>query len=83
MTKRRKKLKVKSRTAPRTGAARKVKGDPQDAFIGSAAKLLGLTLEKSWLPSIRTNLDVTLRHAARVVQFPLPDEAEPAPVFKA
>ena len=29
------------------------------------------------------NLEVTLRLAALVEEFPLPDDAEPAPVFKA
>jgi hypothetical protein len=29
------------------------------------------------------NLQVTLRHAALVGEFALPDDAEPAPVFEA
>jgi hypothetical protein len=32
---------------------------------------------------VRANLDVTLKHAAFVAEFELPDDAEPAPVFKA
>jgi hypothetical protein len=32
---------------------------------------------------VKANLDVILKHAAVVAEFELPDEAEPAPVFKA
>ncbi len=56
---------------------------PLDAFIESAAAALDLPLDPAWQASIKANLDVTLRHAATVAEFPLPDEAEPAPVFRA
>ena len=36
-----------------------------------------------WLPAVRSHLEVTLRHGALVVGFPLPDETDPAPVFEA
>jgi len=36
-----------------------------------------------WKTTIRANLEMTLKHAALVDEFPLPDEAEPAPIFKA
>ena len=32
---------------------------------------------------MKANLEVSLRHAATYADFPLPDEAEPAPIFKA
>ena len=35
------------------------------------------------MPAVRGNLAVTLRLAALVAAFALPDDAEPAPVFKA
>lgn len=35
------------------------------------------------MPSVRANLDVTLKMGALVASFPLADEAEPAPVFEA
>jgi hypothetical protein len=54
-----------------------------DAFIAAAAAALGIPLEEAWRPAIKANLDVTLKHAASVAEFALPDEAEPAPVFKA
>jgi hypothetical protein len=36
-----------------------------------------------WKPAIAANLRVTLAFAEAVEAFPLPDDTEPAPVFKA
>ena len=57
--------------------------DLSDKFIEAAARVVGIAVEPEWLPAIRTHLDVTLNHAAIVAEFELPDDAEPAPVFKA
>lgn len=57
--------------------------DPTYAWIRSSAAMLGLPIEAGWMPSIRANVDVTFRLAKLVDEFPLPDEAEPAPVFEA
>ena len=57
--------------------------DPLDDFIAAAAAALDLPLEPDWQPAVKANLAVTLKHAAAVSEFALPDEAEPAPVFKA
>jgi 1-carboxybiuret hydrolase subunit AtzG-like len=54
-----------------------------DAYIHSAAALLGLTIRPAWHEPIRTNLAISLRMAAVVEEFALPDEADPAPVFTA
>jgi Protein of unknown function (DUF4089) len=54
-----------------------------DQFIEAAARMLSLPIEAKWKATIRANLEMTLKHAALVDEFPLPDEAEPAPVFKA
>ena len=54
-----------------------------DAYIEAAAHALSLPIEPEWKPAIRANLQATLKHAALVDEFPLPDEAEPAPVFTA
>ena len=35
------------------------------------------------MPAVRGHLQVTLRHGALVAAFALPDDAEPAPVFRA
>jgi hypothetical protein len=40
-------------------------------------------IEPAWKPAIEANFAITLRLAASFMDFPLPDEAEPAPVFAA
>jgi len=54
-----------------------------DNYIDSAAAALGIPIAPAWKPAIRANLDVTFRFAALVGEKELPDDAEPAPVFKA
>ncbi len=57
--------------------------DPIDEFIVASARTLGLPLKTDWLPAVKTNLEVTLKHATLVAEFELPDDAEPAPIFAA
>jgi hypothetical protein len=64
-------------------AAKRARRDPLDDFIAAGARALELTIDKAWLPAVRTHLQVTLRHGVRVAEFALPDDAEPAPVFEA
>jgi hypothetical protein len=84
------------RTAPKTGIKAKpatrrkpskpivtTKTRPLDAFIDAASAVLGLTIEAAWRPAVAANLRVTFEHAASVEAFALPDDAEPAPIFKA
>jgi hypothetical protein len=59
------------------------KHDPLDSYIDSAAATLGIPIDPAWKPTIRANLDVTFKLATLVAEKELPDEAEPAPVFKA
>ncbi len=54
-----------------------------DEFIAASARVLALPAEPAWYPTIRFNLEVTFRLAALVADFRLPDDAEPAPVFRA
>ncbi len=54
-----------------------------DAFMDASAAALGLAIQPEWREAVRTNLAVTFRMAALVLDFELPDEAEPAPVFTA
>jgi hypothetical protein len=58
-------------------------GDSIDDYIASVAKALGLKIEDAWRPAVRLNLEVSLRMARLVDEFPLPDESEPANVFTA
>ncbi|TMV08292.1 DUF4089 domain-containing protein [Arenibacterium halophilum] len=54
-----------------------------DSYIDAMAALFGLPIAPEWKPAIRTNLDVTLRMARLVDEFPLPDEIEQANVYVA
>lgn len=57
--------------------------DDIDDYIASLAKALSLPIDDSWRPAVRANLEVSLRMAKLVDEFPLPDETEPASVFSA
>ena len=57
--------------------------DPLDDYIKAAAAALDLPLEADWHGAIKANLAVTLKLANLVAEFPLPDAAEPAPIFRA
>jgi len=57
--------------------------DPLDNYIEAVGKALALPIEDAWRPAIRANLEVSLRMARLVDEFPLPDEIEPADVFTA
>jgi hypothetical protein len=57
--------------------------DPLDALIDAGTALLGIPIADTWRETIRLHLEVSLGHAANVEGFALPDEAEPAPVFRA
>ena len=55
--------------------------DTLDDYIDALAEALDLPIEEAWRPAIRANLDVSLRMARLVDEFPLPDETEAASVF--
>jgi hypothetical protein len=55
----------------------------RDDLVEAQARALGLVLDPSWKPAVRANLEAILRLAAMVDAFPLPDDAEPAPVYRA
>ncbi len=53
------------------------------AYAAAAAPLLGLALDPAWIEPVCRNLAVLSAAADLVAGFPLPDEAEAAPVFEA
>lgn len=57
--------------------------DHLDSYIDAVSKALTLPVEETWRPAVRANLEVSLRLARLVDEFPLPDETEPASVFTA
>ena len=54
-----------------------------DAWLDASAALLGIAIAPEWRDAIRLHLRITRDMAQRVLEFPLPDEADPAPVFGA
>jgi hypothetical protein len=52
-------------------------------YADTMAKALGLPLIAEYTPQVEANLAVAFRLVQLVLDFPLPDEAEPAPVFAA
>ena len=92
MTKRAKSRKSKAKTPRARARARPMlpkrgpktaQRDPLDSFVDAAAHALDLKIEPAWKDAIKINLEVTLALAALCADFPLPDDAEPAPVFHA
>jgi hypothetical protein len=57
--------------------------DPLDDYIDAVATALKLPIEQAWKPSVKANLDVSLKLAGLVDEFLLPDETEPASIFRA
>ena len=57
--------------------------DPLDDYIDAVAKALKLPIEDAWKPSVKANIEVSLRLAGLVDEFPLPDATEPASIFRA
>ena len=57
--------------------------DSLDAAIAASAQMLKLTIDPAWMPTVRANLEVSLRLARLVDEYPLPDDHEPASIFKA
>jgi len=53
-----------------------------ETLIDVGSRLLSIPIDPAWKPAIEANLAVTLRLAASVDAFPLPDEADPAPVYR-
>lgn len=54
-----------------------------DAWLDANAALLGITVAAEWRETVLLHLRITRDMARQVMEFPLPDEAEPAPVFRA
>jgi hypothetical protein len=57
--------------------------DNLDNYIDAVASALALPVEDAWRPAVRANLEVSLRLAKLVDEFPLPDETEPASIYSA
>jgi hypothetical protein len=54
-----------------------------NALMDASAAALGLRIRLEWRDAVRTNLAVTFRLGSQILALDIPDEAEPAPVFRA
>jgi len=57
--------------------------DTLDDYIDAASKLLRLPVKEAWKPTVRANLEVSMKLARLVDDFAFSDAAEPASVFTA
>ena len=57
--------------------------DILDAWLDANAALLGIAVAPEWRDAVRLHVRITCELAHHVLEFQLPDEADPAPVFHA
>jgi hypothetical protein len=57
--------------------------DELDAWLDANAALLGIAVAPEWRDAVKLHLRITRDLAQKVSEFQLPDDAEPAPVFRA
>lgn len=53
-----------------------------ETYVDAAAALIGLPLDSAHRPGVVLNVQRIAEMAALVMAFPLPEETEPAPVFR-
>ena len=70
----------KARSPGRSAGPAKRGGKPDaiDALVTASAQALALPIDPAWHGGVLFNLQLLLTMAARVDEFPLPDDAEPA-----
>jgi len=56
--------------------------DARAAALDAAIALLGLVVAPEWRICVLAHMNVTAEAAQLVLDFPLDDELEPAPVFR-
>ncbi len=57
--------------------------DRMGRFVDALAIIHGLTIEPDWRPSVMANMAAVAGAARLVLDYPLDDADEPAPVFSA
>ena len=53
------------------------------AIVDAMAPMLGIAVDPAWREAVVTSFQATANAARLVLDFPLEDELEPAPVFRA
>jgi allophanate hydrolase len=54
-----------------------------DSFVDAGCTLMGISLDPAWRDGVTTNLRMILGQGATLLDPALPDEVDPAPVFRA
>ena len=67
----------------KTTMAKPPKADNIAALVEANAQALGLNIEPEWRGGVIFNLGLIMRIAALVDEFPLLDDAETAPIYRA
>jgi hypothetical protein len=65
-----------------TEPSRQPTDEDRAAALDAAAALHGLTLDPGWRQAILAHMKATGAAARLVLEFPLGDELDPAPVFR-
>jgi Protein of unknown function (DUF4089) len=74
---------ARTRAEPTRARSKAAGRDPLDAFVDASAHALDLEIDPAWRGAVKANLATTFALAALFADFPLPDDAEPAPIFSA
>jgi hypothetical protein len=53
-----------------------------DAYVTAAAAMIGLEIHAEHRPGVVLNVERIAEMAALVMQFPLPDDIEAAPIYR-
>jgi hypothetical protein len=67
----------------KTAVVKPPKADNIAALVAANAQALGLDIKPAWRQGVIFNLGLIMRFAALVDEFPLPDDAETAPIYRA
>jgi hypothetical protein len=54
-----------------------------DAWIDAGSAVVGIKVKPEWREAVRLHLRISLGHAAAMLDAPLSDHLDPAPVFRA
>jgi hypothetical protein len=54
-----------------------------DAWIDAGTAALGIEINPDWRAAVRMHLRISLGHAKAVLDAAVPDDTDPAPVFRA
>ncbi len=53
-----------------------------DAYVTTAAAMIGLEIDPQHRPGVVLNVERIAQMAALVMEFPLPDDIEAAPIYR-